>query len=270
MAVVLGDLRGIEAGQALTATFDSAEFDIEVAQRVCGAIAAGAVDFVYEPVCSVDGGEVLYYECLSRLRNEVGEKCYPGAFVPSLERLGMIHLLDRHVVMKAFQMLQDNRAICLGINISPQSISDQTWWRTLLTVLRDECDIASRFIFELTETTALPNRGSIDFVNRLRETGCGIAIDDLGAGYAADHASQIESANIMKIDYSVLNAAKWSRGGFEHLKKMVYDAKQCAKYVVVEGVDCDNALNLAKEADADWVQGHYFETLTSIGINLKN
>ncbi|WP_410719655.1 hypothetical protein, partial [Brevibacillus sp. SIMBA_040] len=56
---------------------------------------------------------------------------YPSAFIPSLERLGLMRYLDRYVIGMAAEFLESNSNIRLGVNISAQSANEIGGWASV-------------------------------------------------------------------------------------------------------------------------------------------
>src|SRR5262249_25228497 len=151
------------------------------------------IELFCQPVCSVgDLGEVRYFECLARLLREDRQTLVcPGHFIPSLERLGMMQCLDRHVVTRVFELLKMHTNVHLGVNISAQSAVEDEWWESTLLDLATMPDVAQRLVIEITETAPLHAATGHAFVKRLRKLGCCVAIDDFGAGCGVETGSQI-------------------------------------------------------------------------------
>jgi len=60
-------------------------------------------------VVSSTNGDVDYHECLLRMIDEEGRVIAAGAFVPAIEQLGFIRVIDRHVLETAVEELGRKR-----------------------------------------------------------------------------------------------------------------------------------------------------------------
>jgi diguanylate cyclase (GGDEF)-like protein/PAS domain S-box-containing protein len=69
--------------------------DIALGERVQRALKEQRLVFAYQPVVNSDSGAVAYHECLLRRVAEDGGIVSAAAFVPVIEQLGFIRLLDR-------------------------------------------------------------------------------------------------------------------------------------------------------------------------------
>ncbi|MFP3479453.1 MULTISPECIES: EAL domain-containing protein [Burkholderia] len=233
--------------------------DLGTAAMVLAAMACDQVILCAQPIFSVQNREqVLYHECLVRLR--VGDDqpiTYPSAFIPSLERLGLMRYLDRYVIGMAAEFLESNSNIRLGVNISAQSANEIGGWASVLRLLEGRPDIASRLVVEITETTQLSPVTGRAFVEHLRRIGCCIAVDDFGDGFSIENRSVISSPEIIKISGRMLPTGEHDAIHLEQFKKLVIGARGQASQVVVEGIESADALRTASLAGAQWVQGYY-------------
>ena len=67
---------------------------------------------------------------------------------------------------------------------------------------------ASRICFEITESVADSDIGNtLRFVNRVREYGAKVALDDFGVGYTSFSYLHSLSADVLKIDGSLVSSA---------------------------------------------------------------
>ncbi|MBZ5521809.1 MAG: GGDEF domain-containing phosphodiesterase [Acidobacteriia bacterium] len=172
-------------------------------ERVQRAMKEGRLCLAYQPVVASDTGAVDYHECLLRMIGEDGRIIMAGAFVPAIEQLGFVRLIDRFVLETAVAEVEANPGVCLGMNISGLTATDRSWLRVFMNLLRDKPKVARRLLIEITETAALHDiEESQRFVGTLREIGCRVALDDFGAGFTSLRHLQALSVDLVKIDGS--------------------------------------------------------------------
>ncbi len=77
-------------------------------------------------------------------------------FAAFAERLGLIRLIDRHVLELALDVLArtDRR---ISINVSAETVGDSEWMARLTAALAARPDLAERLIVEITETAMISN-----------------------------------------------------------------------------------------------------------------
>lgn len=246
--------------------------DMRIAGAVIDAIENDRIELFCQPVCSVgDLGEVRYFECLVRLLREDRQthEC-PGNFIPSLERLRMMQCLDRHVVTRVIELLKTHPNVHLGANISAQSAVEDEWWESTFLDLAAMPDVARRLVIEITETAPLHAAAGCAFVKRLRNLGCCVAIDDFGAGCGIETGSQIGKADIVKIAGELLAGSDDRGARNEELERLVLLARDIAPYVVLEGIESAQGLEVARDAGVDCVQGFYIGEPHSVAAYVQH
>jgi EAL domain-containing protein (putative c-di-GMP-specific phosphodiesterase class I) len=147
--------------------------------------------------------EVDHYECLLRLRLETGTIVAAGAFIPVVERSGLMRLIDRRALDLALAELIRYPQISLAINISAVTASDSSWLRQVSSTVKNHPSIAPRLLVEITETIALENiEETARFVSSLRDLGVRVALDDFGAGFTSFRNLRALAVDTVKIDGS--------------------------------------------------------------------
>jgi len=176
---------------------------LAVGAMVQAALREDRLLFAFQPVVCTATGEVDYFECLLRMRDEEGEIVSGGEFITTIEQLGLIGLIDRFVLEQTVRELASHPEIRLGLNVSSLTACGRSWLRSLMSLLRDRPDLARRLVVEITETAALYDlEESARFVDTLRHAGCRVALDDFGAGHTSLRHLQILAVDTVKIDGS--------------------------------------------------------------------
>ncbi|HKT17631.1 MAG TPA: EAL domain-containing protein, partial [Stellaceae bacterium] len=196
--------------------------DMALGERVQRALKEGRLKLAYQPVVASTSGAIDYHECLLRMIAEDGRVIMAGAFVPAIEQLGFIRLIDRFVLETAVAEVAEHEDICLGINISGLTATDRPWLRTFTSLLRNKPAVARRLLVEITETEALHDiEESVRFVGTLRELGCRVALDDFGAGFTSLRHLQALAVDIVKIDGSFVRNLTQSADNQVFLRHLV-------------------------------------------------
>src|SRR6266702_4657757 len=104
--------------------------DRQIACQVQRAIGDGRLFLEQEAVCNIHGPlQTLYHEALCRMRSAQNQSViYPNAFIPSLERLGLMRAFDRYLVRQIIETLRLQPSATLGCNVSGQSVTNDGWW----------------------------------------------------------------------------------------------------------------------------------------------
>lgn len=144
-----------------------------------------------QPIVSLGApSQVTHYEALLRLIDESGAVRTPLTFMPLLEQLGMMPLLDRWVIREALAWWRLHGAAVgpgrLAINLSPASLCDPEMTADVMDLLHQGGVDPAHLIFEITESrplTDLPQAASL--LQELRSAGAETALDDFGTGHAS-------------------------------------------------------------------------------------
>jgi diguanylate cyclase (GGDEF)-like protein len=233
--------------------------DIALGERVQRALKEDRLVFAYQPVVDSETGVVDYYECLLRMIAEDGSIVAAGAFVPVIEQLGFIRLLDRHVLERAVSEASLHPEIALGFNISGLTAADHAWLRLLVSLLRDRAEVARRLTIEITETAALYDiQESARFVGTLRELGCRVALDDFGAGFTSLRHMQALDVDIVKIDGSFVRNLAESYDNQIFLRHLVGLADGFGLITVAECVENARDAEILRKEGVRFLQGYHF------------
>lgn len=213
---------------------------------------------LWQPVCDAANlNEILYYEALLRFVDGHGVWRAPTPSLLALEKLGLVNLLDHHVVSRVLAALEEDPDVELAVNISARSARSDPWWHDIIARLRASPSVARRLTIEITETAALPAIGNaVRFVEDMRRLGCKIAIDDFGAGFTSVRHLLALSPDVVKIDRCFIVQSGVSEQGAEIFRSLVALVQSFGATVVVEGVETSAQAAFALESGGNWQQGY--------------
>ncbi|HEV2335720.1 MAG TPA: GGDEF and EAL domain-containing protein [Stellaceae bacterium] len=232
---------------------------LSISEQVRAALREDRIVFAFQPVVEATTEEVDHYECLLRMRTPDGRIIEASEFVPVVEQLGFIRLIDRFVLDKVVEELAGHPEVKLGFNISGLTAADRPWLRALVSKLRNRPDIASRMIVEITETAALYDiEESARFVAALRHAGCSVALDDFGAGHTSLRHLQSLAVDTVKIDGSFIHNLASSEENQVFLRHLLGLAKGFGFHTVAECVASAEDAAILRGAGVGLLQGYYF------------
>ena len=162
----------------------------------------------FQPVVTLQTGEVAGVEVLARWQHASLGIVPPGAFIATAEQEGLIGELTAMLMRKAFaatKMLPDPQ--WLAINFSPHLLDDLG----LPKRIREAADAASfplhRFVIEITESALVEHLEHAQTIAReLKAQGCRLALDDFGTGYSSLLHLQSLPFDELKVDRSFVGS----------------------------------------------------------------
>ena len=220
------------------------------------AIVDGEIHPYFQPQIDLRSGRIVAVEALARWTHRDRGVVSPAVFIAAAEESGLVGELDRHMRDAAYRHLSAWRAagsdITLSVNVSPLELSDPGFFDSVLQSLSDHRLLPPHVTIELTESVPLlDNEDTASFVERAREAGIGIAIDDFGIGFWEFHHVTDIHASELKLDRAVVHG-----GDAAALAQLVRRAHDIGVRVVAEGIETDLHLMIARESGCDRAQGY--------------
>ena len=211
---------------------------------------------VYQPIYDINNKVFNHFESLIRLENEELGYIGPGEFVPIAENFGLANDIDFFVLNETCAFLQRNPHINnLEVNISCAEFFNNPSERFIKVINKYGIN-PSRIILEITETIAVkyPSKTK-EFMADLGQYGVKFAMDDFGSGYS-------NIARFITLPFSVAKLDKSLLGESQNISIFFDAAIQLFKNlnipIVIEGVENEKQLKLAKDKKIEYVQGFYF------------
>jgi len=205
------------------------------------------------------------YELLLRLKTEDGELVAPGPLIVAAQRYQLLPTIDRWVVQRALQTLAPyrgmlkTRGVSISINVSGQSIGDETFARYFKEHLKAANLPADCIIVEITEQAAVTNLARAnDMMQQLKALGCRFALDDFGTG--ANSLTTLKNLQIsrVKIDGSFVRDVLTDRNSQATVRAIVELANGLSMDTVAEYVETEAISHEVRRLGVDYAQGYAF------------
>ncbi|PWQ99010.1 putative bifunctional diguanylate cyclase/phosphodiesterase [Leucothrix arctica] len=214
------------------------------------------------PLQGVDGSEDCQYEVLIRMPHE-GEVLSPGSFMPAAQRLGLMGSVDRWVVEKAVKNIASgnftsNKKQIFTINLSADSVSDDSFTDYLQAVLTDNTVPASMLCFEVSESVVLANfmKAQVLF-NDLVEIGASGSLDDFGSGISSLSYLRDLPVSYLKIDGAFIRSMSKNRIDAAMVDAVNKVGQVMNLKTIAESVEDDITKQLLKRMGVDYAQGYH-------------
>jgi len=156
--------------------------NIQLARKIKNAIEHDGLVLHYQPILNNYRKTIEKYECLARIKDK-DELIYPDIFLPIAKQINKYNDLSFLIIDKAFEFFKD-KDIEFSINLSILDITNIDLQKYLFEKI-EEFDIKDRLVVEIVEQEGIANYSEfISFLEKIREYGCKVAIDDFGSGYS--------------------------------------------------------------------------------------
>jgi diguanylate cyclase (GGDEF)-like protein len=239
----------------------------DLKEELAKAIEREEITVEYQPIVSLENGQIMAAEALVRWRHPVRGLVPPSEFIPLAEETGLIGEIGRHVLTEACRQSQRWRMADtidlpprLHVNLSAAQLRDRDLIPTVRAVL-DECGIPpDRLALEITETELLGDADtSAARFRELRALGVRISLDDFGTGYSSLsylHSLPLDSLKIAKpfVDGLVRNGGRDA----SFIGVIVELARKLELDVIAEGIETPAQLNALRELGVELGQGFLF------------
>jgi EAL domain-containing protein (putative c-di-GMP-specific phosphodiesterase class I) len=143
----------------------------------------------------------------------------------------------------------------LFVNLHPDDLQDETLYDPSSALAR----MAGSVVFEITERATL---GDLDMarraVRRLRDMGFGIALDDIGAGFASLSTLTVIEPDIVKLDMSLVRDIDRSQMKRMLVSTVTSACRDLSIAIVAEGVETPAELETLVDLGCDVFQGYLF------------
>lgn len=226
------------------------------------ALASGFIQVYYQPVIRTISGQLCSFEALARWFDPVHGMLRPDEFIPVLEKEKLIHELDGFVIHEVCRRIR--RMFDSGDTPIPVSVNLSRMDFTLCDIFSvvDESarsyHIPHDFLYvEITESILAEQEGQMHaVVDRFKNAGYQIWMDDFGSGYSSLNMLKDYSFDELKLDMRFLSS--FSQRSRRILTSVVQMAKELGIHTLAEGVETKEQFDYLRNIGCEKVQGFYF------------
>ena len=227
-------------------------------------IAEKRIRSVFQPIVSLENGDILGYEALSRI---VGESAFENTeqlFVAA-KQYDLLWPLDLLCRTRAFEAVQTfitpdfNKKIF--VNINPNIMTNYSLEESFSKSFLEQYGISpTHIIFEITERTVIDDMsGFKETIEHYKNQDYKIAIDDTGAGYSGLNLISDVDPNYIKLDMNLIRNIHLSNIKSALVKGMVEFSKVSNIKLIAEGIETYPELEAIIKLGVHYGQGHYFQ-----------
>ena len=217
------------------------------------------IELVFQPQFDLGKNKVVRAEVLARWDSPTLGSTGPDRFIKVAEESGLIANITLTVLQKTITTLKSwDQHFPLSINLSGHDlIADQVIDQIIDMVQNSGLD-PTLLEFEVTESAMMPDaQKAADNLGRLAALGYPIALDDFGTGYSNFGYLRTLPISKLKVDRSFMENLTDPMSE-KILHSLAGMARTLDVECLLEGVENELELLMAKRVGAQSVQGYYF------------
>jgi EAL domain-containing protein (putative c-di-GMP-specific phosphodiesterase class I) len=217
----------------------------------------------YQPQINLMSGRITGVEALVRWQHPEYGFITPSKFIPIAETTGLISRLDKWVLQQAcqnarqWQNIQEN--LTVSVNISANQFRNPDFYLTVQQILIGQKLRPNFLNLEISENILIQDcHLTIDRLNKFRNIGVRIAIDNFGTGHSSLICLQKFLPNLIKLDQCFVNNIDVNLANATIVKSLVEMAHNLNCQAIGVGVEVLAELNFLKTYNCDMIQGFLF------------
>lgn len=249
-------------------------FEPEMERQIKDIIDNNRFVYAFQPIVDAKTGDVYAYEAL--MRTDTDTPLSPLAILQYAGLQDRLYEIEKATMYNVAARVCAKREEFTGRRIFVNSIPgcqlEEEEYRSLI-----ECysDLWEQIVVEVTEQTELNDEDLQMFLDRSRQDGFGIAIDDFGSGYSNTSSLLRYLPDCVKIDRLLITNIQEEPKKQHFVKSIIEFSHDNGILVLAEGVENSAELKTVINMGVDLIQGFYtarpsFEPLKELPSAIRN
>jgi diguanylate cyclase (GGDEF)-like protein len=244
------------------AVFKEREEELRLIERLGTGVVPEGLFLVMQPIMSLRAPyDSLNFEILLRMRQANNSITSAGKIISAGENNGRSAVIDRWVMSNTLEWLDEHydsldrtRFACM--NLSGASLNDERFIEDAFSMLAQHGRAVGKLCVEITESVALHDLDNTRrFIDKVRDFGAKVALDDFGAGYTSFSYLKELRADTLKIDGSFVLGVSAHPANLAIVEAIVELARNLGMKSVAEWAEDLATLEALAEVGVDYVQG---------------
>ncbi|QEI07527.1 EAL domain-containing protein [Pigmentiphaga aceris] len=210
-------------------------------RRLRRALHNGDLTLVYQPIVRLADRHLVGVEALLRWKDESGKPVNPEVFIAIAEQAGFINEVTRFVVRRTLAELalqaKARPGFRITINISVQDLTNPGFLPFVAAQLKQRGLPADSLGFEVTERSTAEHEPLARGIQKLRDAGHSVYLDDFGTEYSSLSYLADLSIDAIKLDRVFTMHLDEDSNSASIAPQIVAMAKGLGLGLVVEGIE---------------------------------
>jgi diguanylate cyclase (GGDEF)-like protein/PAS domain S-box-containing protein len=220
----------------------------------------------YQPIVSLDSGQIVGFEALLRWQHPTRGLIGPEEFILVAEETGLIRELGWWNLREACRQMSDWRTgpngradLIISVNLSAKQFLQPNLVVDIRKLLQELSLSPDALKLEITESAVMADpSAAVEMLQQIKSIGIHLAIDDFGTGYSSLSYLHRFPLDTLKIDRSFIREMQEDGEGMEIARTILPMANNLRLDVVAEGVETLEQVALLKQLHCKYAQGYYF------------
>lgn len=233
-------------------------------------IANKLITTVFQPIFDVEHEVIIGYEALTRGPKN-SDLHSPETLFQTAEKYGLLselELLCRAKAIQKFSQLQLSGKLFINICLNVMLNKDHPYGETIKLV--ESAGLSpQQVVIEISEKSPFPNNDTLlKALNKYRQFGFDIAIDDLGTGYSGLKQWSYLRPDIVKIDRYFIDQCHKDMMKREFLKILFELGRISNAHIIAEGIETKEEFELLRELGMVYAQGYFLARPSEVPLKM--
>ncbi len=242
--------------------FKERQEELRFIERLGTGVVPEGLFLMMQPIMSLRTPyDSLNFEILLRMREPDNSITTAGKIIAAGENNGRSAVIDRWVMSNTLQWLDEHfdeldrtRFACM--NLSGASLNDERFMQDAFSMLAQHGRAVGKLCIEITESVALHDlENTRRFIDKVRDFGAKVALDDFGAGYTSFSYLKELRADTLKIDGNFILGVNTHPANLAIVEAIVELARNLGMKSVAEWTEDLATVEALAEVGVDYIQG---------------